>query len=83
MREWTILNINIEVLARARETHFIHFFGILSAFSQFQERQNVTQKNRHNFRNCSFFVTRGPQTDLLEEVEIFATHEGAPTHLLG
>ena len=35
-----------------------------------------TQKNRHNFRNCSFFVTRGPQTDLLEEVEIFVTHGG-------
>ena len=35
MREWTIMNINTKVLARARETHFIHLLGILSAFSQF------------------------------------------------
>ena len=52
-------------------------------FHSFKNDKMWQRKNRHNFRNCSFFVTRGPQTDLLEEVEIFATHEGAPTHLLG
>ena len=59
MREWTILNINIEVLARARETHFIHFFGILSAFSQFQEKQNVTHKKQTQLQKLLIFRDKG------------------------